>query len=150
MKTLPWILVALLGGLLLWSWFRAPEAVPAECRVDTVYSSSVIVRRDTVSHYLPVPLLCWHTGDTIHVGDSVLPVEQKIYRDSDYTAYVSGYRPNLDSIFVYPKTTTVTNEVYHTLKEKPRRWGLGVTAGYGFGKDGLSLAVVVGVSYRIW
>lgn len=150
MKTLPWTLVVLLVGLLLWSWFRPPEAVPTEYRVDTVYSSSVIVRRDTVSHYLPIPVLCWHTGDTIRVGDTVLSVEQKIYKDSDYTAYVSGYRPRLDSISVYPKTITVTNDIYHTLKEKPRRLGLSVTAGYGFSKDGLSPAVVMGVSYRIW
>lgn len=150
MKALPWILVVLLGGLLLWSWFRPSESVPAKFRIDTVYSSSVTVRRDTVPHYLPMPLLCWHTGDTIHVGDSVLPVEQKIYRDSDYTAYVSGYRPQMDSISVFPKTVIVTNDIYHTFKDKPRRWGLGITAGYGFSKDGLSPAVVVGVNYRIW
>ena len=130
MKTLPWILVALLGGLLFWSWFRVPEPVPAECRVDTVYSSSIIVRRDTVPHYLPMPLLCWHTGDTIHVGDTVLPVEQKVYRDSNYTAYVSVYRSCLDSIFVYPKTITVTNDVYHTIVSKRKRWGLGLQTGY--------------------
>lgn len=34
--------------------------------------------------------------------------------------------------------------------KKPRRWGLGITAGYGFGKDGFSPAVVAGISYRIW
>ena len=89
-------------------------------------------------------------GDTIHVGDTILPVEQKIYRDSDYIAYVSGYRSNLDSIYVCSKTLTVTNDIYHTVKIKPKRWGLGITAGYGFGKDGFSPAVVAGISYRIW
>lgn len=147
MKTLPWILVALLGGLLLWSWFRPPEPVPAEWRVDTIYSSSVIVRRDTVPHYLPMPLLCWHTGDTIHVNDIVLQVEQKVYKDSNYTAYVSGYRPQLDSISVYPITTTVNNDIYHTIKVKGKhRWGIGLQVGYGYP---IGSYIGIGISYNL-
>ena len=55
-----------------------------------------------------------------------------------------------DSIYVCSKTQTVTNDIHHTVKIKPRRWGLGITAGYGFGKDGFSPAVIAGISYRIW
>lgn len=132
-------------------WFARPSIeTDIEVRADTVFSTSIIVKRDTVKYYLPSPVLCWHDGDTIHVGDTILPVEQKVYRDSDYIAYVSGYRPNLDSIYVCSKTQTVTNDIYHTVKIKPRRWGLGITAGYGFGKDGFSPAVIAGISYRIW
>lgn len=149
MRWLPYILIIVLAFGLGWFVKPSPE-VGIEVRTDTVFSSSVIVRRDTVPYYLPTPMLCWHTGDTIHVGDTVLMVEQKVYKDSDYTAYVSGYRSQLDSISVYSKTITVTNDIYHTLKEKPRRWGLAITAGYGFSKDGLSPAIVAGVSYRIW
>lgn len=149
MKWLPYILiVALAFGL---GWFVKPSLKAGiEVRTDTIFSSSIIIRRDTVPYYLPMPMLCWHTGDTIHAGDTVLPVEQKVYKDNDYTAYVSGYRPQLDSISVYPKTITVTNDIYHTVKTKSKRWGVGITAGYGLGKDGLSPAIVVGVNYRIW
>lgn len=149
MKRLPYILLIVLAFGLGWFAKPSPEAV-IEARTDTVFSSSLVIRRDTVPYYLPTPLICWHTGDTIHVGDTVLPVEQKIYRDSNYTAYVSGYNPNLDSLKVYPKTVTVTNDIHHVMEIKPRRWGMSITAGYGFGKDGLSPAVVVGLSYRIW
>ena len=110
MKWLPYILIAAFAFGLGWFINPSPEAVIEE-RTDTVFSSSVIIRTDTVPYYLPMPVLCWHTGDTIHVGDTVLPVEQKIYQDSNYTAYVSGYNPNLDSLKVYPKTVTVTNDI---------------------------------------
>lgn len=149
MKCLPYILVVVLAFGLGWFVKPSPE-VGIEVRTDTVFSTSVIVRRDTVRHYLPSPVLIWRNGDTIHAGDTILPVEQSIYIDSDYTAYVSGYRPRLDSISVYPKTITVTNDIYHTMKEKPRRWGVSITAGYGLSKDGLSPAIIAGISYRIW
>lgn len=149
MKWLAYIFLAALAFCL--GRFTKPYSeTGTEVRVDTVFSSSIFIRRDTVNHYLPIPILCRYSGDTIHVADTVLPVERKIYKDSDYIAYISGYRPQLDSISVCSKTITITNDIYHTVKRKPRRWGLGVTAGYGFGKDGLSPAVVVGVNYRIW
>lgn len=149
MKWLPYILIIVFAFGLGWFVKPSPE-VGIEVRADTVFSSSIIVRRDTVPYYLPTPMLCWYTGDTIHVGDTVLTVEQKVYKDSDYIAYVSGYRSQLDSISVYPKTITVTNDIYHTMTEKPRRWGLSITVGYGFTKHGFSPAVMAGVSYRIW
>lgn len=149
MKWLLYILVAASAFALGWFSRPFPGGFPG-ARSDTVYRTSIIVRHDTVDRYLPEPLLCWYNGDTIHVGDTVLPVEQKIYRDSDYTAYVSGYMPVLDSISLYPRTVTVTNEIYRTMQVKPRRWSLGITAGYGLSKDGLSPAIVAGISYRIW
>lgn len=133
MKWLPYILIAALAFGLGW-FVRPSQERSTEARVDTVFSTVTTVRRETVHHYMPVPYLCWHNGDTIHVGDTVLPVEQKEYRDSDYTAWVSGYRPQLDSIDVYPKTVyqTVTNDIYHTVTKKSRRWGLGLQVGYGY------------------
>lgn len=149
MKWFPYVLVALLAFGVGWFARPFPDA-HIEIRSDTVFSTSVIVRRDTVDRYLPDPLLCWHTGDTIYVSDTLLPVEQKIYRDSNYTAYVSGYMPRLDSLSLYPKTMTVTNDIIRTVKAGSRRWGIGITAGYGLSKDGLSPAIVAGINYRIW
>lgn len=133
MRWLPYILIIVLAFGLGWFVKPSPE-VGIEVRTDTVFSSSIIVRRDTVPHYLPMPLLCWHTGDTICVGDTILPIEQKVYKDSDYTAYVSGYCPRLDSIEVYPRTIyrTVTNDIYHTTVLKKKCWGLGIQTGYGY------------------
>ena len=69
--------------------------------------------------------------DTVTVGDTVylsLPRETKVYGDSTYTAQVSGYRPALDWIEVYPQTVLVTEKVTN---KDVKRWGIGVQAGYG-------------------
>ena len=57
------------------------------------------------------------------VMDSVqveLPITQKVYEDSIYRAYISGYNPNLDSIIIIPPTIV-----------KKRRWNIGLQIGYG-------------------
>lgn len=80
-----------------------------------------------------------------------LPITQKRYGDSTYTAWVSGYRPALDSIYVYPRheTVTITNTI-NTIRQKPRRWGLGVSAGYGYAPgNGMVPWVGVGVNYTL-
>ena len=88
------------------------------------------------------------TAPTVCVmGDSAtvtLPVEQRVYEDSLYTAYVSGYRPRLDSILLrMPHTyTTVTN----TTRKAAKRWAVGPTVGVGFGVTGKQMDVFVGVS----
>lgn len=86
-----------------------------------------------------------------NIPDSVsidLPITQKRYGDSTYTAWVSGYNPTLDSIYVYPRHETVT--ITNTIRQKPRRWGLGVSAGYGYAPGkGMVPWVGVGVSYTL-
>lgn len=92
--------------------------------------------------------------------DSVLylpvVIEQKVYEDPDstYRAVVSGpalseeYGPRLDSIQVYSRTTIQyqTKTVY----VEPSRWSIGIQAGYGASKDGLTPYLGVGVQYRLW
>ena len=82
------------------------------------------------------PLLVFQLIDTIRIGDTVVYREQAYYEDSLYRAWVSGYRPRLDSLQIFPKTVyrTVTNDIYHPVmvKSKSKRWGLGLQAGYGY------------------
>lgn len=110
--------------------------------VDTLRDTVPVPVKETVTKFIQVP------GDTIVKyikGDTVfLPVVQKEYSTPDYRAWVSGYNAALDSIDVFPKT------VYVTRKMPARRWGLGVSAGYGAGRSGLSPYVGIGVYYRIW
>lgn len=83
-------------------------------------------------------------------NDSVeIPLSQKKYSDSTYTAWVSGYRPSLDSIEVY-RRTEIQREVV-TLRKKAPRWGIGITGGYGYGtrNKGFEPFVGIGVYYRI-
>ena len=90
------------------------------------------------------------TGASLPSTDSVeveLPITQKVYGDSTYRAWVSGYRPSLDSIEVYRKTITIER----TLVQKPKRWSIGMTGGYGYGllHGRPDVFVGVGVSYRL-
>ncbi len=86
----------------------------------------------------------------MHIGDTVVQRELAYYEDSLYRAWVSGYRPRLDSIEIYPKTVThtITNDIYLTIKVKDkRRWGLGLQAGYGYPGG---FYVGAGVSYNLF
>ena len=148
MKVLPWILVALLLVACLVTWFRPPERLPAEIRTETKIRT--VVKVDTLLISSPMaPLLFIQLKDTIRIGDTVVYREQALYADSLYKAWVSGYRPRLDSIEVYPRTIcqTVTNDVYHTIVPKKKRWGLGVQAGYGY-PGGVYIGL--GVNYNLF
>ena len=90
-----------------------------------------------------VPFYVTLAGDTVR-EEIYVPVDitQREYRTDSYRVWVSGYRPSLDSIWVYPE------RIY--IKEKARRWGIGLSAGYGIGKGGIFPYIGVGVYYRIW
>lgn len=149
MKKLPWILVILLLVACVAAWFRPLEPLPAEVRTETKIKT--VVKVDTLLISPPMaPLLLIKLTDTIRIGDTVVHREQAYYEDSLYRAWVSGYRPRLDSLQVFPRTVTntVTNDIYHTIKVKDRRrWGLGLQAGYGYPGGWY---VGVGMSYNIF
>ena len=147
MKKLPWLLVVLLAIACVAAWFRPHEPLPAEIRTETRIQT--VVKLDTVLISAPIAVFLTFTNDTIHIGDTVVMREQAYYEDSLYRAWVSGYRPKFDSIEVYPKTIyqTVTNDIYHAVKPKMKRWGLGLQAGYGYPGG---LYVGVGISYNLF
>ncbi|MBD9092127.1 MAG: hypothetical protein EGQ20_06335 [Bacteroides oleiciplenus] len=133
MKKLPWILVILLAVACVAAWFRPHEPLPAEIRIETKVKT--VVKVDTLLISPPMaPLLVFQLTDTIRIGDTVVYREQAYYEDSLYRAWVSGYRPRLDSLMVFPRTVyqTVTNDIYHTIVPKKKRWGLGLQVGYGY------------------
>ena len=77
-------------------------------------------------------------------------IRQEItYKDSTYTAVVGGIEPYLKSIEIYPKTIYVNNNTTTTIKVRSR-FGLGVQAGYGYGRNGLQPYVGVGVQYNFF
>lgn len=88
----------------------------------------------------PVPL-----SDDRDSASVEIPITQKRYDGADYCAYVSGYEANLDSIFVYTRTTT--------LKERgskpPGKWHIGITGGYGITSKGLHPYVGIGLTYSL-
>lgn len=107
---------------------------------------SVILRYETVK----LPVSDNKLPDSVHkLPDSVqvqIPIQQKIYEDSSYTAYVSGYNPSLDSIFIYPRHDVIT--ITKIAKEKRKRWNIGIQAGYGYTPKGFQPYVGIGGSYN--
>ena len=73
-------------------------------------------------------------GDTVRLTDTVyvhLPVEQKHYSAPEYDAWVSGFRPSLDSLKLHTQSARITNTIPIPAPPKPRRWGIGIQVGYG-------------------
>lgn len=117
----------------------------------------ITVRVDTIRINTPIYIRS-RIVDTVKVVDTLISrdtlyilITQRVYQDSNYTAYVSGYMPSLDSIAVYNRTiyrditTTITPP-----KPRPKRWGLGIQAGYGVGTNGVQPYVGVGLSYNVF
>lgn len=78
--------------------------------------------------------------------DVAIPVSVKEYRGDGYHAWVSGYRPSLDSIHVFPRheITTITKT------SKPKRWSIGIQAGYGITPAGFQPYLGVGVTCNLF
>lgn len=79
--------------------------------------------------------------------DVPIPIVQKRYEDSLYTAWVSGFEPKLDSIRLYmPEIqTTVTKTVY----EPTPLLTLGVQVGGGYGLINRKPDIYVGIGGQI-
>lgn len=113
-----------------------------------------IILRDTITRVKPifVEINGEIRTDTLWLHDTLalpVPIEQKVYADSDYRAIVSGWHASLDTISVYPRTMVITETTQVPVPVPPKRWGLGIAAGYGASKDGLSPYIGVGISYSI-
>lgn len=117
-------------------FFGRRAAGSSEVKIETVTDTLRI--RDTLLIEKPVPVevrvvdtMLVAVTDTISINDTVylhLPREIKHYEDSLFRAQVSGYRPELDWIEVYPQTVLVTERVTN---KDVKRWGIGLQAGYG-------------------
>lgn len=85
------------------------------------------------------------------IPDSIeVPRTQKVYSDSTYTAYVSGYDPCLDSIFVRQKIIEHSIVETRTVPTKQfRRWNVGLIGGYGYGFKSKEFEPFIGLGLTI-
>lgn len=145
---------------------------------DVVFKTDTLIVRDTIRETSPehisssvvgsililtsietpetghVPSVVFVT-DTVMVHDTtyvVLEREQRYYKGDGWEAYVSGYDPTLDALNIFNEHYVVNNTEIHI--PKPKRWGLGVQAGYGIGYANGRVCGVpyigVGISYNIF
>ena len=130
------MLTAFLFGALA-SYFAVKGHFQAELE-DLTPEVIQVIKRDTLRLNTPV-LREIHkvTHDTIKIvmNDTIvrrdtiyLEREQRVYEDEEYKAFVSGFQPRLDSIYVYPKTIYETKV---STRKEWRRFTYGVQAGVG-------------------
>ena len=147
------ILLTFYGGMLIGQKHRQKLPVePPEIKVDT------LVVRDTIMQYKPiftdkikVDSVLIPVKDTIVIRDSVyiyMDREKITWRDSLCEVYASGIMPQVDSVRHFREYQYVTIETAIPVKEKSH-WGVGINAGYGVGKGGLTPYVGVGISYNL-
>lgn len=151
MKNVVIALALIAAALLLGRRSVKPEIVKIH-RTDTV------VVRDTVRETVLVPKVRYLTrvdtvllpvpGDTVEVP-VLVPISRNVYEGEDYRAVVSGFRASLDTLDIFRKTQTVTNTVVQRVEVpgKPKRWGIGVSAGYALTPQGVKPYIGAGISY---
>lgn len=163
------LLVASLTGN-VWLWHEANK--PAEVKVEThteyvmirdtmptatdshltgdVITVTAAVRQHAKNHEPDAPAIeskpdttatVWINGDSAMV---ILPAMQRVYSDSLYVAYVSGFEPKLDSISL--KVPHIYTKITKTVDKPARRWAVGPTIGAGYGITGKQADVFVGLS----
>ena len=123
-----------------------------------IHTTDTVVVRDTVRETVLVPKVRYLTrvdtvllkvpGDTVEVP-VLVPISRKVYEGEDYRAVVSGFRASLDTLDIFRKTQTVTNTVVQRVEVpgKPKRWGIGVSAGYAITPQGVKPYIGAGISY---
>lgn len=121
------------------------DTLPPTIRIDTVRDTLLIPKyvqverfdtiRDTVDGkpvYLPVPISSYLFTD-----------------DSTYRIDVEGYHVKARSIEVYPHTITQTVIERIEVPGKPKRWGIGVSAGGAITPHGIQPYIGVGINYQL-
>ena len=146
------ILLILIGILIGQKHRQKLPLEPTEIKVDT------LVIRDTIMQYKPifvdkinVDSVLVPVKDTIVIRDSVyiyMDREKIAWRDSLCEVYASGIMTSVDSVRHFQEYKYITFETQVPVKVRSH-WGLGVNAGYGVGKGGLTPYVGVGISYNL-
>ena len=111
---------------------------------DTVKGTEAISVTKRVVDSSPYPVT-----DTLRLRDTIYVIlkrEQIRWEDSLAVVYASGVMPQVDSVIHQTQSLIMTKEIPVI---KKTRWGLGVQAGMGTGKNGLTPYVGVGISYNL-
>ena len=128
--------------------------VDTVCIVQPVVKDSVVVR--TIIERLPIvhaDTILTDMCDSTNVApkDSafvVLDITQQHYKGDTYEAWVSGYKPRLDSIRTFQLTKTIPTNT----DKPPNRFTVGLTGGvgYGFISRKVEPFIGIGITYRIF
>ena len=133
--------------------FKLPEPTIIETR-DTLVVTDTMRGTEFVEVYREVRDTMWvDVGDIVVVHDTTylpLPREYVTYQDSSYKAVVSGFKPRLEELEMYPQKEIITIQTEKTITvSKKTRFGVGVQAGYGITPAGFQPYLGLGISYNL-
>lgn len=122
---------------------------------DTVWKDTTIYQpqaAETINTgrvvYIKVPHPAAEPSDTVHDTINVaVPIVQKRYDDSLYTAWVSGFEPALDSINL--RLSTVTETITQTIVKPSPLFTFGIQAGAGIGAFSQHPDIYIGVGGQL-
>ena len=122
---------------------------------DTVWKDTTIYQpqaAETINTgrvvYVKVPHPTAEPSDTVHDTISVpVPIVQKRYDDSLYTAWVSGFEPALDSINL--RLPTITETITQTIVKPSSLITFGIQAGAGIGAFSRQPDIYIGVGGQL-
>lgn len=127
------------------------DVISVPFKISTANPQEPAIPRTEIDVINPATLDCLFraTSDTTISVDTVrkevmIPITQKEYKDSDFTAYVSGYRARLDSIKVISKVVTK-----NVVVPKFRKWNVGLIGGYGYGFRSKQFEPFIGIGITL-
>lgn len=152
------LLIAGVGFILGLGYGRKTAKKPVDLRV--IWDTTEVVRLDTIWREKPVFVasstirhdtvrFTTLERDTVFVD---VPIERRVYHeDSLYHAVISGWRPSLDSLIVWPTTTTIT--IREEVRTPAPKLSFGATLGPSVlttpqGKVHAGLGASIGLTYR--
>ena len=127
-----------------------------------IKSIDTVVVRDTLRIEIPVEKIKYKDRkvvDTLYLptpqDTTLLPIEEKVYQDSIADIYISGFKPNIDSInYHIPKQTIYVDKVIEVPRVK--KWyedrfiiSAGVYTGYSPIYNNFDVIVGFGVGVRL-
>ncbi len=118
-------------------------------RLPTVKDNKKPGKKDSLEKkqvWQDVDLLCKQEPEQVDSADVLIPITQKVYEDSTYRAVISGYNVSLDEMLVFPKREVLTIRP----QAKPKRWSVGVQAGYGITPAGFQPYLGVGITCNLF
>ena len=121
------------------------DTLPPIVRIDTVRDTLLVPKYVQVERFDTI-------RDTVDGNPIYLPVPISSYLftdDSTYLIDMEGYNVKARSIEVYPRTIMQTVIERIEVPAKPKRWGIGVSAGGALTPHGVQPYIGVGVQYNL-
>lgn len=127
-KWVPYIVIVLLVVVLILSLTHPREVVVETHTTDTVTIVRVDTIRERFPHFVYEKVLDTIFIDKVSESGLKLPITQRYYSTDLYQAWVSGYKPSLDSINVFNKVVerTVNHTIDRVVYPKSIDWYLNV------------------------